>query len=287
MQHSGKSIVRHQSTRSRKVGSRRTTIARHLAIAFLGSQILVAHAADTADAAKWGSYIDLEGKVGSKRNIGEANIFVPLAQDARSLFFANVRARFDDGHDNEGSLGLGARRMLDNGWNVGAYGFVDHRRTQYDNTFNQTTFGFEALGRDVDLRANVYTPFGTDARMLSSSETGTISGDSLFVTSTTQEERALPGFDVEAGWRLPLFDAEDTRQARVYLAGYRFSDDGLEVRGTRVRAEYMLAAFGGAWKGMQLTLGAEYQDDNARGDQSFIGARLRIPLGGALRLRHV
>ena len=260
---------------------KRSAIARHLAVAFLGSQMLTAHAAaaDTGNTAKWGSYIDLEGKVGSKRNIGEANIFVPLAQDPRTLVFANVRARLDDDHDSEGSIGAGVRRMLENGWNIGAYGFVDHRRTQYDNTFNQTTFGFEALGRDLDLRANIYTPFGNDSRMLSSSSAGSVSGGSLFVTTTVQEERALPGFDVEAGWRLPLFDAEDTRQARVYLAGYHFSDDGLEVSGTRVRAEYMLAEFGGALKGMQLTLGAEYQDDNARGGQSFFGARLRIPLG--------
>lgn len=258
----------------------RNLIAKGIAIAFMGGHMLMASAAETNDvSSKWGPYIDLEGKLGTKRNIGEADIFLPFAQDSRTLYFANVRARIDDDHDNEGSIGVGVRHMLENDWNIGAYGFVDHRRTNYDNTFNQTTVGFEALGRDVDLRANIYTPFGNDSRTLSTSDAGSVSGGSLFVTTTVQEERALPGFDVEAGWRLPLFDAEDTRQVRVYLAGYRFSDDGLEVRGTRVRAEYMLAAFGDAWKGAQLTLGAEYQDDNARGGQSFVGARLRIPFG--------
>lgn len=262
----------------RRTGKRHS-ILRSLAVLFMGSHMLIAAATEAGDSRKWGPYIDLEGKLGSKRNIGEADIFLPIAQDNRTLYFANVRARLDDGSDREGSIGLGVRRMLENGWNVGAYGFVDHRRTTYNNTFKQTTVGFEALGRDIDWRANIYTPFGDKSRTLSSSDVGSISSGSLFVSTTVQEERALPGFDLEAGWRLPLFDAEDKRQVRLYLAGYRFSDEGIKVQGTRIRAEYMLAAFGDSWKGAQLTLGAEYQDDNARGAQSFVGLRLRIPLG--------
>lgn len=236
-------------------------------------------AAHGAEQAKWGPYIDLEGKLGSKRNIGEANIFIPVVQDAQTLYFANVRARLDDDSDREGSLGGGVRHMHDSGWNFGAYGFVDHRRTTYNNSYNQATVGVEALGRDIDWRANVYQPFGTKSKTLSSSNDASVSGGSLFVTTTLQEERVLSGFDVETGWRLPLFDVEDARQVRAYLAGYHFSDDGFKVRGARVRAEYVLAELSDTWKGSQVTVGAEFQNDNARGSQSFIGLRLRIPLG--------
>nr|WP_187148333.1 inverse autotransporter beta domain-containing protein [Janthinobacterium sp. Marseille] len=235
--------------------------------------------AQNAGQEKWSTYLDLEGKVGSKRDIGEANLFIPVVQDARSLYFANVRARMANGGDFEGSLGGGMRHMLETGWNLGAYGFVDRRRTTYNNSYDQATLGVEALGRQFDWRANVYQPFGKKSTTLSSSNTGSVSGGSLFVTTTAQEERALPGFDIEAGWRLPVFDEEDTRQVRAYLAGYRFSDDGLKVQGTRVRAEYVMAEFSDTWKGAQLTIGAEYQDDNARGSQSFVALRLRIPLG--------
>ncbi|MBX9799333.1 MAG: inverse autotransporter beta domain-containing protein [Burkholderiaceae bacterium] len=237
--------------------------------------------AQNAGQEKWSTYLDLEGKVGSKRDIGEANLFIPVVQDARSLYFANVRARLANGGDFEGSLGGGMRHMLETGWNLGAYGFVDRRRTTYNNSYDQATLGFEALGSQFDWRANVYQPFGKKSTTLSSVNTGSVSGGSLFVTSTVQEERALPGFDVEAGWRLPIFDEEDTRQVRAYLAGYRFSDDGIKVQGTRVRAEYVMADFSNTWKGAQLTIGAEYQDDNARGSQSFVALRLRIPLGSA------
>jgi hypothetical protein len=234
-----------------------------------------------AEPVKWGAYIDLEGRLGNKRDVGEANIFLPIAQSSRTLYFANARARLANAGDREGSLGFGVRHVLPNGWNVGGYGFVDHRRTTYDNSYDQTTFGLEAMGPHTDWRANVYTPFGKDRSTLSSSYAASVSGASLYVTPSVQEERVLPGFDIEAGWRLPFFDVEDARQVRAYVAGYRFADGGVKVEGTRLGVEYVLAEFSSTWKGMQLTLGAEVQKDRARGRQGFAALRLRVPLGGA------
>lgn len=237
-------------------------------------------AAEQAPAGKWSPYLDLEGKWGTERSIGEGNFFLPLLQSERTLYFANLRGRIDDSSDNEGSIGGGVRHMLDSGWNLGAYGFWDHRRTEFDNTFNQATFGVEALGPNLEWRANLYQPIGTRSHTFDESSRGEVVGSGLMVATTYQQEQALPGFDLEAGWRLPLFDAEDERQLRVFLAGYRFEDDGIKVEGTRVRSEYSMTPFRGWLQGAQLTLSAEYQDDNARDDQGFLGLRLRIPLGG-------
>lgn len=238
---------------------------------------------------KWRPHIDVEAKPGSKRTLGEADLFIPLSQDADTLIFGSLRGRFDDKTSSEGNVGLGLRHMLPSGWNLGAYGYFDRRRTDQGNFFNQGTLGFEALGRDWDLRTNVYQPLGDRVRDLGATggdSTAALSGSTVQVTtaaSTTREERALGGFDAEVGWRLPLFDAEDRSQLRVYLGGYRFSDNVADVTGSRLRAEFTLAQVPQLWRGAELFLGAEGQDDNARGSQTFLSLRLRIPFGGESR----
>jgi hypothetical protein len=107
---------------------------------------------------KWGGFIDLEAKPGTARTLGEADLFVPIAQDERTLLFANVKARLDDNDSKEGNFGAGVRHMLGSGWNLGLYGYFDRRRSEHDNLFNQLTFGVEALGEDFDLRVNAYRP---------------------------------------------------------------------------------------------------------------------------------
>lgn len=227
---------------------------------------------------KWGSSVDLEAKLGNKRTLGEADLLLPLTQDARSLVFADLRARFDNSSGSEGNVGLGWRRMEDSGWNLGVYGFYDRRRSDLGNYFNQATLGAEALGRDWDFRANAYLPFGTKAKVLGAASEATLSGASIQVTTTTREERSLKGFDAEVGWRAPLFEYEAHRQLRFYLGGYRFSDAGLAVQGPRVRAELVMEDLHLFTKGSSLRIGAEAQHDSARGDQSFFSLRLRIPL---------
>jgi hypothetical protein len=228
----------------------------------------------------WQPHVDVEAKPGSKRNIGEADFFLPLMQDGKGLFFGNARLRVSDHDNHEGNLGLGYRRMLEGGWNVGGYGYFDRRRTEVGNKFNQATFGAEALGRDWDFRGNVYVPVGDKAKNTGAvSSTASLSGTTVQVVTTPFEERALKGYDIEAGWRAPIWAAEADQQLRLYAGGYRFSDSGTRVSGPRVRAELTVAELPALWKGAQLMLGAEYQDDNARGGQGFVSARLRIPLG--------
>ena len=242
-------------------------------------------------APKWGPHVDVEAKPGTKRSIGEADFFLPLMQDGRTLFFGNARLRIADHDNKEGNFGLGVRRMLEGGWNIGGYGYFDRRRTSTGNKFNQATFGVEALGRDWDFRGNAYLPQGDRVRELSTTTVGggtptaSIVGTTVQVTTPgsttfTAEERALKGYDLEAGWRLPVWAAEADKQLRLYAGAYHFSDSGIRVSGPRVRAELAMYDLPALWQGAQLMLGAEYQDDNARGGQGFVSVRLRVPLGG-------
>lgn len=229
---------------------------------------------------KWGAHIDLEAKPGSKRNLGEADLFIPLMQNETTLFFGNLRGRFDDDSNREGNFGLGIRHMLKNGWNLGTYGYWDRRHTDAGNYFSQATVGAEALGRDWDMRINGYLPVGDKAKDLPSISTAALSGASVQVTTSLREERALKGFDAEVGWRTPLFDAESLNQLRLYAGGFYFSDDGLRVSGPRLRAELTVNHVPGLWTGSEMFISAETQHDNERGGQSFLGLRLRIPFGG-------
>lgn len=237
------------------------------------------------DSPKWTHHIDLEAKPGSTRSLGEADLFLPLAQNDRTLIFANLRGRFDDNSSREGNLGIGWRQMQESGWNFGLYGYFDRRRSDSGNYYNQATLGAEALGRNWDFRANGYLPVGTRVRTLGSTggtTTAAISGTEIQVTTSaiwTREERSLKGFDAEVGWRTPLFDYEARRQLRLFVGGYHFSDAGVTVEGPRIRAELAMEELPWFNKESRLFLGAEAQHDNARGDQSFLSIRLRIPLG--------
>lgn len=232
-------------------------------------------------APKWGAHVDVEAKPGYKRSLGEADLFLPLTQSERSLVFASLRGRFDDHDNHEGNLGAGMRRMLDSGWNLGGYAYVDRRRSETGNRFSQATLGAEALGRDWDFRGNIYQPFGDRVKNTGAlSSTASITGTTVQVVTRPFEERALEGYDLEAGWRVPLWVAEADTQLRIYAGGFRFSDSVAKISGPRVRAELAMYNLQSLWQGAQLMLGAEYQDDNVRGSQGFVSLRLRIPFGG-------
>ena len=237
------------------------------------------------DAPKWGAHVDVGGWLGTKRNLGEVDLFVPLAQDSRTLFFTDLRIRSDDDGGNEGNFGLALRRMYASGWNLGAYGYYDRKRTEFGNFFNQVTLGVEALGRDFDLRANAYLPFGERVKFAGStpgSSFASIVGTTVQVTTlgaSLTEERALQGFDAEVGWRVPIWAVEENKALRLYAGLFHFDDDVVKsVTGPRLRAELTMYEIPHLPEQSRLTLGAEYLQDDARGSQGFSIARLRIPL---------
>lgn len=232
---------------------------------------------------KWGPFIDFEGKIGTRRNLGEGDLFVPLRQNRDTLIFGDIRARFDDGSNREGNFGVGIRHMLETGWNLGAYGYFDRRRTGLGAEFSQATFGAEALSLDWDARINGYQPIGPRLKNLdgTTNSSAALVGTAVeIITNGIQrQEIALGGVDAEIGWRAPLFDAADTTQLRLYGGAYRFAAEGVHtVQGPRARIDLTIDALPFLWDGTRLEFGLEGQHDGPRGTQGFALIRLRIPL---------
>jgi len=238
--------------------------------------------------AKWEPFLDVEGMVGTKRQIGELDLFVPLGQTARTLLFSDSRFKADGQNSLEGNWGLGARHMLDGGWNAGVYGYYDLRRSPNWYTYNQLTFGAELLGTNFDFRANTYWPIGQTSNVMSTSTpapTAAVSGTSLLVTfpgTTTTAEYAMTGFDAEAGVRIPIFDMKGPYDLRFYAGGYSFTNGMTpSITGPRLRLEFTTYKIPDLWGGTRMMAGVEWQYDDVRGSQAFASLRLRVPLQGS------
>jgi hypothetical protein len=246
--------------------------------------------APVAEAPKWGAHLDLEGKWGNRRSLGDIGLFAPLWQSPTSLFFTDIRGRLDDQDSREGNFGFGLRHMLPSGWNAGIYGYYDARRTGNGNFFQQATIGAEMLSPDFDLRVNGYLPFGKREHGIGAGggtpfaefANGTIE---IVTPGVGFVERALRGFDAEIGWRLPVFSVDSFTQLRAYAGGFWFDGEGFirDIAGPRGRIELSFEQPSGPWAGSRLTLGAEVQHDEVRGTNAFAVARLRIPLQPAER----
>ena len=227
---------------------------------------------------KWAPHFGLEAQPGTARNFFNLDFFLPFAQNDVSLAFADLRGRFDDRQSNEGNFGAGYRRMLPGGWNLGGYVYFDRLNTQFNNDFYQVTLGTEALGTDWDARANGYVPVGSTSRSTPSLSRAELDGSSIAIVNGS--EQALSGFDAEAGWRVPLWDAGANQQLRIYAGGYRFTGTGApSVMGPRGRVDLTLYDVSDFWPGTRVSLGAEVEHDKPRGTQAFALLRLTIPFG--------
>lgn len=256
---------------------------------------------DDAFSKRWGPWVEMGGRFSDSRSIGEANLFAPVWQNSDSLLFFDVRASFDNHHAREGNFGLGFRHMLDNGWNLGGYGYLDVRRSSAGNSFYQTTLGVEALGETFDFRANAYLPIGkrekwqatsTSTSTISTAPEAVLTGTSLAIqrqvidTVTTNYliERAMAGFDAEIGARLPVFSGDDFKlDVKAFAGGYHFEAEGMrDISGPRARLELVARDFA-AFPGMKLTGGLTWQDDKVRGEQLIGSVGLRIPFHAPAR----
>lgn len=231
-----------------------------------------------AEGEKWTSYVDVEGKLGTDRNLGEVGLFVPLGQSQDSLLFGNLITRFDDQDSFEGNVGLGYREIVDGNYILGGYAFFDRRKSASDNYFNQVMAGAEFMTDVWTARANGY--FADNDLAPIGCGVVTQTGTQIFVQSNL--EGALSGFDAEVGRVIPL-GLEDVTLAG-FAGGFHFGRSGFEdVSGPRGRAEL---SFNNLWdtvlpSGTQLRFGAEVQHDDVRDTQGFLSARLRVPLFGS------
>ncbi len=216
--------------------------------------------------------IDNGLKLGSERSLLTTEIWLPVRQGEDRVLYGDIRLSGDDMDNFEGNLGIGYRQIAGNAV-FGAHGWIDRRKTARGSTFNQATLGVEALGRDLDVRLNGYLPL-SGSKTYATPNAGRadpyLAGSGVFYdTAGTLVEEPQGGFDIELGYRVPVF--EDRIDAvRVYGGGYHFGgDETPDTTGWRTRVSADVTGW--------LQVGARFQRDSERGSQGFLEATLRFP----------
>ncbi|MAX40678.1 right-handed parallel beta-helix repeat-containing protein [Gimesia sp.] len=227
------------------------------------------------------AYFDFTGQAGGVNDNGQGLLFIPLAQDEESLFFADLRGNIFDDSSAEGNFGLAYRRMVNDQWIAGMYGFYDVRRSQYSNIFRQGSFGFELLSIEWDFRVNGYVPSLKQQRV-DSLNTAYLSGNNIVMRAG--EERAYWGTDFEVGRLLKTFPESNLdAELRGYVGGYYFDNSApgfQEMTGPRARVEYRMFDLPWLGNGSRVVLAGQYQYDEVRGSQGTGLLTVRIPLPG-------
>lgn len=219
--------------------------------------------------------VELTGKLGNERNIGELDFLFPLKEKENSLTFLDVRAQSDNQQSREFNLGLGKRTIFNSqllgDYIFGRYGFFDVRESKNDNLFYQTTFGLELLSDKFDFRSNAYIPINDEENIsnVSYNLNNTTSGLTVQYSDT---EKALYGMDIEVGTGFYL---QNDINLRLYAGYYYFDNSEVEsVNGPRYRAETIFEQ-----DGFDLKFGWINQDDDIRGTQNFAVLSVIYPFG--------
>lgn len=220
-----------------------------------------------------------------KESKAAANIdlFIPIwQQNLTDLVFTDLRISDRTGPSFEGNIHLGYRHLIPSKQQLwGVYGAFDRRKTGARNFFNQVTLGGEYWIKNWFLGANIYKPFGkttknidafkTDIAYINNSK-GTY--DNIEVTTTLQNEKALPGVDAEVGY-------EFIDGLVGYVGGYYFkAADADKVCGPKARLAYDWSAKSGRILGVfdKIGLEAAVKRDKPRGTAFYLSANFRIGL---------
>ncbi|MBI4826884.1 MAG: hypothetical protein HY807_10780 [Nitrospirae bacterium] len=194
------------------------------------------------------------------------DLLMPMWGNNNALFFFNPHFRYDDNDGNEENLGLGYRRFIMDGKAiVGGNLFWDSMRSENNFRYEQIGLGLEAMSDIVDLRANIYYPYGTTKERLNSIDKYEFGNTGLLVHEGYEE--AMSGADAEVGVLVPVIS--DTVETRVFGGGYWYDSSMVDsVKGWKVRAEI---------RPMQiLNINIEVKDDDIR-SATFIGGYLDLP----------
>ncbi|GAA4117756.1 right-handed parallel beta-helix repeat-containing protein [Aminobacter aganoensis] len=225
--------------------------------------------------------VELDGNLAYGHGTGGVGIFLPFLLDGGDGLFFDAGGSFVEGSARQASFGIGYRHRIDNGWLLGAYGYYDVFNSDHGNSFNQLSFGAEALGPIHEARTNIYLPL-TDDKYAASLSRAFVSGSDLRIQAG--RELARTGADAEAGMRLPVFPDGMAAEMKIFGGAYWYDGDtGLDdTLGVKARTEVSFAGLPGV-SGSTFTLGASVSHDNENDTEFGLTARLRVPLGGSSR----
>ncbi len=224
-------------------------------------------------------------KAGDDRNIGEADLFIPLWQDEHTLFYGDLRGSADDLQNQEANGGLGLRSIVGEDLILGGYGFFDYRWSQTGNEFMGITLGAELKTYRWDLRGNLYLVEDEAQNVgpgVALTPTAVFANNTIVLVSgvAQQVERAYYGADFEVGALLATWGPCNRFELRAYGGGFFFdTDDSRFPRIAGPRARIDLTAFDLPFlgNGSRLSVGAECTWDDVRDSQVWGLARVQIP----------
>ena len=179
--------------------------------------------------------ISFETKEGSKPTTGIL-VVAPLSdqKDIENTLFTQVSAFYTDNRTTL-NVGLGYRRMeFDNTLMLGVNAFYDHE-FPYDH--GRYSIGLEARSTVAEINANMYQA----TTKLKTGKNGL-------------EERALDGWDIEAGLPLPYMN-----WATVFVKRYKWDavEGGKDAKGNDVQ----LRAYVPILPGLEIQAGRTFKDD--------------------------
>jgi hypothetical protein len=225
---------------------------------------------DDSDFSKWATAVDL---------------FLPLFQEAPyCLFFTQVRFYDRTGSPFEGNIHLGYRNLSDDGTRLlGFYGSFDRKRSNYENYFNQLTFGVEHWFDQFFIGANYYQPIGLkmkpigySSNTIETEEAGNnFSYSNLYHARNLLGEVAASGGDLQIGYEL-------TKGLTAYVGGYYFRTPSYDMRniaGPKAKITYDFSLDKGQRiLGMFNKIGVEagIQHDKPRGTAGYVSLNLRV-----------
>lgn len=221
---------------------------------------------------KWGPQVEVEVKVSNTgRRMAIPKMMVPLWQNEDTLLFTDIRTRQENNGNDEYNAGVGLRKIItlpevNEDVIIGGFTQFDRLRSENGNYYNQATFGVELLSENFDIRGNLYRPEGRKYGSATPTDVEVV-GNNFFLVGG--QEQALPGYDYEVGFKLPV----DYFDVRAYAGAFNFDDEGTErIAGPRGRLELTLTEEHVDFMpldGMEVSFGFEAQHDDVRGSQKF------------------
>ena len=233
----------------------------------------------------WPAFTSWEIKPGNRRVLGDGLLMVPLYQDRCTMLFADVRGQTDDNDAREGNWGLGLRRIVNDQYIWGVYGFYDLRYSENQNYFSQGMMGMELMSVNGEARVNGYIP-DTSAKPAggAAGTTAALIGNNIYVLGGW--ERAYYGLDAEVGALLHCWGDNADMELRGFAGGFHFDNNAAgfpSISGPSGRLELRSYDLNLLGCGSRLALGCEVTWDQVRDTQVFGFARIGIPIGPGSR----
>ncbi len=224
---------------------------------------------------------EIEGGFFSGGSAASGGFFLPFLLDSGNAIFIDTRGTIESDKVRQGSIGAGYRFRANDQWVIGAYGYYDYLKSEYGNSFNQVSFGLEALSGDLEMRSNLYLPL-SGAKTLSAFNAAYVRDHVLVMQEG--KERGRRGLDAEIGGRLPVFDEGSDVQLKVFGGSYWYGGKNLgDMFGAKLRAELTFSDLPGLSEGSTVSLGVTGTYDNEDKLKGAVMARLRIPFGATAK----